>query len=89
MNPVDKLQEAFNACLAIPADDLRPSAEQNIAKFIEAARKLEVFFLQKQLILSDSGDGDDIDVLQAKLMSREELIAKYRQKLDDWKKIFD
>lgn len=89
MNPVDKLQEAFNACLAIPAEELRPSAEQNIAKFIEAARKLEVFFLQKQLILSDSGDSDDIDVLQAKLRSREELVAKYQQKLDEWKKILD
>jgi hypothetical protein len=89
MTPVDQLQEAFRACLAIPAEDLRPSAEQNIAKFIEAARRLEVFFLQKQLILSDSGDGDDIGVLQAKLKSREELIAKYQQKLDDWKKILE
>lgn len=89
MNPVDKLQEAFNACLAIPAEDIRPSAEQNIAKFIEAARKLEVFFLQKQLILSDSGDGDDITVLRARLKSREELIAKYQGKLEEWKKILE
>lgn len=89
MNPVDKLQEAFNACLAVPADDLRPSAEQNIAKFIEAARKLEVFFLQKQLLLSDSDDSDDINRLKAKLRSRDNLIAKYQQKLEDWKKILE
>lgn len=89
MNPVDKLQEAFNACLAIPAEDSRPSAEQNIAKFIEAARKLEVFFLQKQLILSDIGDGDDVGILQARLKSRDELIAKYQQKLEEWKKILE
>lgn len=89
MNPVDKLQEAFNACLAVPAEDLRPSAEQNVAKFIEAARKLEVFFLQKQLILSDTCDTDDIAVLQAKLKSRDELITRYQQKLDEWKKILD
>lgn len=88
-NPVDTLQEAFNACLGIPTEDSRPSAEQNIAKFIEAARKLEVFFLQKQLILSDSGDGDDLAILQAKLKLRDELIAKYRQKLDDWKRILE
>lgn len=89
MTPVDKLQEAFSACLAVPAEDLRPSAEQNITKFIESARKLEVFFLQKQLILSDSGDGDDIGTLQAKLKSRDELIFKYQQKLNDWKKILE
>lgn len=90
MNQVDKLQEAFNACLAVPADDLRPSAEQNITKFIEAARKLEVFFLQKQLLLSDSSEGgDDINKLRAKLRSRENLIAKYQQKLEDWKRILE
>lgn len=90
MNPVDKLQEAFNACLAIPADDSRPSAEQNIAKFIEAARKLEVFFLQKQLLLSDSSDGnDDISKLRARLRSRESLLSKYQEKLEEWKKILE
>lgn len=90
MNPVDKLQEAFNACLAIPTDDLRPSAEQNIAKFIDSARKLEVFFLQKQLLLSDSCESDnDINKLQAKLRSREALLAKCQEKLGEWKKIVD
>ena len=90
MDPVDKLQEAFNSCLAIPAEDSRPSAEQNIAKFIEAARKLEVFFLQKQLLLSDSGDGsDDISKLKARLRAREALLAKYKEKLADWKKIIE
>lgn len=89
MTPVDKLQEAFSACLAIPAEDPRSSAEQNIAKFIEAARKLEVFFLKKQLILSDCGDGDDIKTLQTRLKSRDELIAKYQQKLDGWRKILE
>lgn len=90
MNAVDELQEAFNACLAIPADDLRSSAEQNITKFIEAARKLEVFFIQKQLLLSDSGEsGDEIIKLRAKLRARENLINKYTQKLDEWKKILE
>lgn len=90
MNAVDELQEAFNACLAIPADDLRSSAEQNITKFIEAARKLEVFFIQKQLLLSDSGEsGDEIIKLRAKLRARENLINKYNQKLDEWKKILE
>lgn len=90
MSPVDELQEAFNACLAIPADDLRSSAEQNISRFIEIARKLEVFFLQRQLILSDSGDGcEEISKLQAQLKARENLIAKYHQKLEEWKRILD
>ena len=89
MNPVDKFQEAFSGCLAVPAEDSRPSAEQNISKFIEAARRLEVFFLQKQLILSESGDSDDIGVLRTKLKSRDELIARYQQKLHEWKKILE
>lgn len=90
MNPVDKLQEAFNACLAVPNEDLRSSAEQNISKFIEAARKLEVFFLQKQLLLSDSSENcDDINTLRAKLKVRDNLIAKYQQKLEQWKAILE
>lgn len=90
MNTVDELQEAFNACLAVPADDLRSSAEQNITRFIEAARKLEVFFLQKQLLLADSGEScDEIIKLRAKLRARENLIAKYTQKLEEWKKILE
>lgn len=90
MNAVDELQEAFNACLAIPTEDLRSSAEQNITRFIEAARKLEVFFLQKQLLLSDSGEScDEIANLRAKLRARDNQIAKYTQKLTEWKKILD
>lgn len=90
MNAVDELQEAFNACVAVPADDLKASAEINISKFIEAARRLEVFFLQKQLLLSDSGEsGDDISRLKGKLRARDNLIVKYTQKLEDWKKILE
>lgn len=90
MNAVVELQEAFNACLAIPTEDLRSSAEQNIIRFIEAARKLEVFFLQKQLLLSDSGEScEEITKLRAKLKARDNLIAKYTQKLEEWKKILE
>lgn len=90
MNGVDELQEAFNACLAVPTDDLRPSAEQNITRFIEAARKLEVFFLQRQLLLSDSGEScDEIAKLRTKLRARNNLLAKYKQKLEEWKKILE
>lgn len=90
MNAVDELQEAFNACLAVPADDQRSSAEQNIARFIEAARKLEVFFLQKQLLLSDNGEtNDEINKLRVKLRTRENLIEKYKQRLEEWKKILE
>lgn len=90
MNPVDEFQEAFNACLAVPSEDFRSSAEQNISRFIEAARKLEVFFLQKQLLLSDSGEGgEDLIKLRAKLRVRDSMIAKYTQKLEEWKKIVD
>lgn len=90
MNAVDELQEAFNACVAVPADDIKASAELNISKFIEAARRLEVFFLQKQLLLSDSGEsGDEIPKLRAKLRARDTLIAKYNQKLQEWKRILD
>lgn len=90
MNGVDELQAAFNDCLAVPADDIRPSAEQNISRFVEAARKLEVFFLQKQLLLSDgTQDGDEITKLRAKLRARDNLIAKYHQKIQEWKKSLD
>lgn len=91
MNVFDELQEAFNACLAVPSDDLRASAEQNISRFVEAARKLELHFLRKQLLLADSSEAtlDEISRLRAKLKARDDLLAKYQQKLEDWKKIVD
>ena len=33
-------------------DELRTDAEQNVAKFIEVAKQLEIFFLQKRMQLS-------------------------------------
>lgn len=88
MNTVDELQDAFKACLAVPVDDCRSSAEQNIARFIEAARKLEVFFLQKKLLLLDNEDSnEEITNLKAKLKARDNLLAKYAQKLEEWKRI--
>lgn len=90
MNAVDELQEAFNACLAVPGDDLRSSAEQNITRFIDSARKLEVLFLQKQLLISDSGESDDeVTKLRAKLRARDSLVQKFKQKLEEWKKIVE
>lgn len=89
-NAVDEFQEAFNACLAIPADDLKSSAEQNTTRFIESARKLEVFFLQRQLLLADNGENcEDLNKLRAKLRARDNLLAKYKQRLEDWKKIIE
>lgn len=90
MNPVDTFQEAFKACLAIPSEDFRSSAEQNTTALIEAARKLDVFFLQKQLLLSDSGEGgEEVAKLRAKLRARDIMIAKYNQKLQEWKRILE
>lgn len=87
---VDEFQEAYKACLAIPTEDSKSSAEQNIAKFIQAARKLEVFFLQKQLLLSDSSeDSEDLRKLRCKVQVRENLLNKYKQKLEGWKEILE
>ena len=84
------MQEAFKACLAFPTEDSKPSAEQNTSRFIDAARKLEIFFLQKQLLLADGNDGsEDIAKLKTRIRARENLIAKYNQKLEEWKKIVE
>lgn len=90
MNPVDELQEAFKACLSFPTEDSKPSAEQNISRFIDAARKLEIFFLQKQLLLADNGEGpEELTKLRTRIRARENLIAKYQQKLEEWKKVIE
>ena len=90
MNLVDELQEAFNAILAIPTEDIRSSAEQNTTRFIEAARKIELFFLQKSLLLIGSGeDPDEIQKLQAKLAARDNILSKYNRKLSEWKALLE
>lgn len=89
-NPVDELEKAFEACLSVPTEDPKSSAELNITRFIEAARKLEVFFLRKQLLLSDNDEGhDDLSKLRSQIAAREQILAKYKQKIEDWKKIID
>lgn len=86
-DPVDELNEAFEACLTIPTEEARACAEQNITKFIDAARRLEVFFLQKQLLLAGGEIEKEIKSLEAELKSRDELIAKCSEKFKEWKNI--
>lgn len=89
-NAVDELQGAFRACLTFPTEDSKPSAEQNISRFVDAARKLEIFFLQRQLLLADNGEGsDELAKLRTRIRARQNLIARYQQKLEEWKKIIE
>lgn len=89
-NPVDELEKAFEACLSIPTEDPKSSAELNITRFIESARKLEVFFLKKQLVLFDNQDTtDELAKLKQRIAGREATLSKYTQKLEHWKRLLE
>lgn len=82
--PVDDLFKLFQSCLAVPREDIRASAEQNITKFIDLARKLEVYFIQKKLFFKDGDeDKEDIAKLRNKVQTQQQLLQSYRKKIAD------
>jgi len=67
---------------------LRTDAEQNVSKFIEVAKQLETFFLQRRLQLSvikpDQLVKEDSSELKLEITRKDELIKKHYEKINVW-----
>ncbi|KAK7077032.1 Mediator of RNA polymerase II transcription subunit 28 [Halocaridina rubra] len=94
----DEFEEAFQNCLAplikedhfnaVNQDELRINAETSGQRFLDIARQLEAFFLQKRYLLSiqkpESMLSEDISEMRSELARKDELLKKHAEKLNDW-----
>ncbi|XP_059148743.1 mediator of RNA polymerase II transcription subunit 28-like isoform X2 [Physella acuta] len=78
-------QENFNVQ---DSEETKMSVENSIQRFLESARQMETFFLNKRLVLSASKPehvlNEEIVELKAELERKEKLIEKHHEKLPKW-----
>lgn len=70
-------------------DEIKLEVEQTTMKFIDLARQMETFFLQKRFLLSSSKPEllmkeENVD-LRNEILRKDELIKKHLQKIGKWK----
>ncbi|VEN48522.1 unnamed protein product [Callosobruchus maculatus] len=100
-NLVDEFEEAFQHCLnvltkeeAVPTsdkDEIKVEVEQNTLRFIDLARQMEAFFLQKRFLLSalkpEMNVKEDISELRLELARKEELLKRHYDKIAIWQNL--
>ena len=77
--------------IAIDKDDTRLEVDQVTLRFIDLARQVEAFFLQKRFLLSALKPEliikEDITDLKVELLRKEELIKKHYEKILIWQNL--
>ncbi|KAL1505756.1 hypothetical protein ABEB36_005245 [Hypothenemus hampei] len=100
-NIVDEFEEAFQSCLnvltkeeAVPnveEDVIKLEVEHTINRFIDLARQMEAFFLQKRFLLSTLKPElivkEEIAELRLELLRKEELIKRHSEKIPVWQNL--
>lgn len=100
-NLVDEFEEAFQHCLnvltkeeALPTsdkDEIKVEVEQTTLRFIDLARQMEAFFLQKRFLLSalkpEMNVKEDISELRLELGRKEELLKRHYDKIQVWQNL--
>jgi len=98
-NLVDEFEESFQACVhaltkqeastGIDKDEIGLEVDQTTLKFIDLARQMEAFFIQKRFLLSALKPElvlkeENID-LRFEINRKDELIKKHYERIDHWK----
>lgn len=72
-------------------DDVRVEVEQTTLRFIDLARQMEAFFLQKRFLLSalkpETVIKEDINELRLELARKEELLKRHYDKIAVWQNL--
>lgn len=72
-------------------DEVKLEVDQTTMKFIDLARQMEAFFLQKRFLLSSLKPEllvkEDNQDLKIEIQRKEELIRKHYDKIDQWKSL--
>ncbi|RZB41605.1 mediator of RNA polymerase II transcription subunit 28, partial [Asbolus verrucosus] len=100
-NLVDEFEEAFQHCLnvltkeeAVPnsdKDEMKVEVEQTTLRFIDLARQMEAFFLQKRFLLSalkpEMVVKEDINEFRLELARKDELLKRHYDKIAVWQNL--
>lgn len=99
-NLMDEFEEAFQHCLHVLTkqdpqryddDVIKLEVEQTTMNFLNLARQIDVFFLQKRFLLSALKPEllltEENSDLKNELARKEELIKKHSDKIEQWKKL--
>uniref|UniRef100_A0A0K8TN80 Mediator of RNA polymerase II transcription subunit 28 n=1 Tax=Tabanus bromius TaxID=304241 RepID=A0A0K8TN80_TABBR len=98
-NVMDEFEEAFQACLhaltkqesttGVSKEEIELEVEQTAHKFIDLARQMETFFLQKRFLISvlkpEMLLKDENQELRLEITRKDALISKHYQRLEQWK----
>ncbi|KAJ0170075.1 hypothetical protein K1T71_014681 [Dendrolimus kikuchii] len=96
-NLVEEFEESFQACLnVLTKQDTSPSVEKEevkveVERFIDLARQMEAFFLQKRFLLSAMKPEllvkEDNAELRCELQRKEELLRRHYDKINQWQNL--
>lgn len=98
---VDEFESSFQACLAAltnpdyfnvrDSEEIKTGVEQTIQRFLDVAKQMECFFLQKRLLLSVQKPEhiilENISELKNELLRKEQLLNKYNEKIQTWQNL--
>lgn len=98
---VDDFENSFQACLAAltnpdynnvrDSEEIKTGVEQTIQRFLDVAKQMECFFLQKRLLLSVQKPEhiilENISELKNELARKEQLLNKYYDKIQFWQSL--
>lgn len=77
--------------ITVDKDEARTEVEQVTLRFIDLARQMEAFFLQKRFLLSalkpEIGVKEDISDLRLELNRKEDLIKRHYDKIAVWQSL--
>lgn len=100
---VDDFENSFQACLAAvtnpdyfyvrDSEEVKTGVEQTIQRFLDVAKQMESFFLQKRLVLSAQKSEqivmEDNTELRNELARKEQLLQKYNEKIHYWQSLLN
>ncbi|XP_045456968.1 mediator of RNA polymerase II transcription subunit 28 [Melitaea cinxia] len=96
-NLVEEFEESFQACLnVLTKQEASPCVEKEevkveVERFIDLARQMEAFFLQKRFLLSAMKPEllvkEDNNELKCELQRKEELLRRHYDKISQWQNL--
>lgn len=100
-NPIKEFEDTFDACVGLLAnsncqqsnegDEMKLSVEQCAQKFLDKARELEAFFMQKRYQISSQRPEqmtiEDLNEIKNEILRKDQLIERFNEKINYWQNI--
>lgn len=98
---VDEFEEAFQSCISglsrweasppVDHDEVKTDVESHVSKFLDLARQLDCFLLQKRLMLSAQKPEqilrEEITDLKNELTRKDQLLQRHQEKITQWQRL--